>query len=58
MEGMGLKLTPVLVRYLLSPLGLFGPIADVPWTYDQLATLNSVFMVVLPSSMLSSALLC
>ena len=27
MEGMGLKLTPVVVRHLLGPLGLFRPTA-------------------------------
>ena len=27
MEGMGLNLTPVVVRSLLGPLGMFGPIA-------------------------------
>ena len=28
MGGMGLKLTKMLVRHLLGPLGLSGPIAD------------------------------
>ena len=56
MEYMSLKLTPMLVRHLLGSLGLFGPIADVSWTYSQLATPISVFMV--SSSISSSPLLC
>ena len=27
MEGMGLKFTPVIVRHLLGPLCMFGPMA-------------------------------
>ena len=36
MEGIGLKLTPVLVRHLLGPLSMFGPtgMADISWTHS------------------------
>ena len=34
MEGMGLKLTPVLVRRLLGHLSMFGPMADTSWTHS------------------------
>ena len=34
MKSMGLKLAPVLVRYLLGPLGLSGPIAGISWTHS------------------------
>ena len=30
---MGLKLTPVPVRCLLGPLGLYEPIADASWAH-------------------------
>ena len=33
MEGMGLKLTPVVVRCLLSPLSMFGPMAGTSWIH-------------------------
>ena len=33
MEGMGLKLTLVVVRRLLGPLGMFGPMAGTSWTH-------------------------
>ena len=32
MEIMGLKFTPVVVRHLLVPLGMFGPMAGTSWT--------------------------
>ena len=32
MGGMGLIFTPVLVRYLLGLLGLFGPMTSTLWT--------------------------
>ena len=34
MEGMGLKLTPVVVRRLLGPLGMFGSMAGNSWTHS------------------------
>ena len=34
MERMGLKLTPVVVRCLLGPLGMFGPMAGTSWTHS------------------------
>ena len=34
MEGMGLKLTPVLVRHLLGPLSMFGPMTGTSWTHS------------------------
>ena len=34
MEGMGLKLTPVVVRRLLDRLGMFGPMAVTSWTHS------------------------
>ena len=34
MEGMGLKLTPVVVRCRLGPLSIFDPIADTSWTHN------------------------
>ena len=33
MEGMGLNLTPVVVRCFLGPLGMFGPTAGTSWTH-------------------------
>ena len=33
MEGMDLKLTPVVVRHFLSALGIFGPMAGTSWTH-------------------------
>ena len=33
MEGMGLKLTPIVVRYVLVPLGMFGFMAGTSWTH-------------------------
>ena len=33
MEGMGLEFTPVVVRRLLSPLSMFGPMAGTSWTH-------------------------
>ena len=33
MEGMGLKFTPVVVRRLLGPLSMFGPMAGTSWTH-------------------------
>ena len=33
MEGMYLKLTPVVVRRLLDCLGMFGPVAGTSWTH-------------------------
>ena len=32
MEGVGLKFTAVVVRYLLDPLSMFGPVAGTSWT--------------------------
>ena len=32
MEDMGLKSTPVVVRCLLAPLTMFGPMAGTSWT--------------------------
>ena len=34
MEGMGLKFIPVVVRRLLGPLSVFGPMADTSWSYS------------------------
>ena len=34
MEGMGLKLTLVVVRHLLSPLDMFRPIPGTSWTHS------------------------
>ena len=34
MEGMGLKLTPVVVKCLLGRLGMFGPMAVTSWTHS------------------------
>ena len=34
MEGMGLKLIPVVVRCLLGSLGMFGPMAATSWTHS------------------------
>ena len=45
---MGLKLIPMFMRCLLGPLALSGPILGL------IATLNSVFMVVLPTCLLLS----
>ena len=36
MEGMGLKLTPVVVRHLLGLLGMFGPMAGSYFLDSQL----------------------
>ena len=33
MEGMGLNLTPVVVRHLLGYLGIFKPMAGTSWTH-------------------------
>ena len=33
MEDMGLKLTPVVVRHILGPLGMFGPMTGISWTH-------------------------
>ena len=33
MGGIGMILTPVLVRHLLGPLGLSGPMTSTSWTY-------------------------
>ena len=35
MEGMGLKLSPVVVRCFLGPLGMFGPMIGTSWTHSQ-----------------------
>ena len=35
MEGMGLKFAPVIVRHLLVPLSMFGPMAGTSWTHSQ-----------------------
>ena len=32
MEGMGLKLTSVVVSYLVGALSMFGPMAGISWT--------------------------
>ena len=34
MEGMVLKLTPVVMRRLLGPLSMFMPMAGTSWTYS------------------------
>ena len=34
MEGMGLKMIPVVVRCLLSPLSMFGPMAGTSLTHS------------------------
>ena len=34
MEGMGLILTPVVVRCLLGHLSMFGPMAGTSWTHS------------------------
>ena len=34
MEGMGLKLTLVVVRCLLGPLRTFGPMAGTSWIHS------------------------
>ena len=34
MEGIGLKVSPVVVRQLVDHLSMFGPIADTSWTYS------------------------
>ena len=36
MDSMGMIFTPVLVRYLLGPLGLPGPITGISWTHRTL----------------------
>ena len=33
MEGMGVKLTSVVVRHLLGCPSMFGPIAGISWTH-------------------------
>ena len=34
MEGMGLKLTPLIVRRLLHPLSMFGSVVGTSWTHS------------------------
>ena len=34
MEGIGLKFAPVIVRHLLVPLSMFGPMAGTSWTHS------------------------
>ena len=34
MEGMGMKLTSVVVKRLLVPLSMFGHMAGTYWTHD------------------------
>ena len=34
MKGMGLKLTPVVVRCLLGPQSMFGPMAGTSWNHS------------------------
>ena len=34
MEGISLKLIPVVVRCLLGPLGMFGPMAGTAWAHS------------------------
>ena len=34
MEGMSLKLTPVIARCLLGRQSMFGPMADTSWTHS------------------------
>ena len=36
MEGMGLKLIPVVVRHLLGPLSMFEPMAGTSWTHSYI----------------------
>ena len=40
-EGMGLKFIPVIVRHLLGPLRMFGPLAGTSWTHMYVASPNS-----------------
>ena len=40
MGGIGLIFTPVLVRHLLGPLGLFSPMTSTSWTHSYLETGN------------------
>ena len=41
MEGMGLKFAPVIVRHLLVPLSMFGPMAGTSWTHSYIVLINS-----------------
>ena len=34
MEGMGVKFNPVVVRHLLGPLSMCGPVAGTSWTHN------------------------
>ena len=34
MEGMDLKFTRVVVRHLLVPLSIFGPMGGTSWTHN------------------------
>ena len=34
MEGMDLKVTLVIIRHLLGPLSMFGPMAGTSWTHS------------------------
>ena len=33
MEGVGLKFIPVILKHLLDPLNMFGPMAGTFWTH-------------------------
>ena len=35
MEGLGLKLTPVVVRRFLGTVNMFGPMAGTSWTHSK-----------------------
>ena len=34
MESMGLKFTLMVVRHLLDPMSMFGPMAGTSWTHS------------------------
>ena len=42
MEGIDLKLTQVVMRYLLGPLSMFGPMAGTSW-FHSYSTQSSGF---------------
>ena len=51
MEGMGLKFIPVIVRYLLGTLSMFGPMAGTSWTHNlvQTALMEGLTCIQLPT---------
>ena len=36
MKGVGLKLTLVVVRHLIGPPSMFGPMAETSWTHSYI----------------------